>query len=145
MLTLAACDRAFTQQPKTTDLTGTYQLSKRSKDWLLKRKGYNALPVSEITLGADYSISILNLADCATNGFGHSAGTFVSGKGNWELEKDFVGWGLNLHIDKGGSLREAVYAGPWMGIRGRSAPYRLEIAIGDPDSGETIQYEKKGS
>jgi hypothetical protein len=145
VIAIAGCDKAFTKKPTTSDLVGTYLLSKPSEAFLFKRKGYKVIPVSEIRLGADYSISIVNLPDCATNGFGKSFGAFLSGEGRFEVEKALPGWGLTLRIEKSDSLRGGVYAGPWVGIRGRSAPYRLEVTIGDPDSGETILYERKPS
>jgi hypothetical protein len=145
VLAITGCDSAFTQKPKTTDLVGTYLLSKSSERFLLRSKAYKTVPTSEINLAADYGITIRNLPDCATNGFGKSFGAFLSGQGRWELEKAVPGWGLTLHVEKGESLRGGVYAGPWVGIRGRSAPYRLQVTIGDPDSGEAIVYERRRS
>ena len=143
LVTVAGCDREFTKKPTATNLAGTYLLGKHSETFLLRRKGYAKIPASEIRLGADYGIVILNLPDCATNGFGKASGEFLRGEGRWKLEKAVPGWGLTLTINDGGSLRRGVYAGPWLGVRGRSAPYRLEVTIGDPDSGETLLYEKK--
>jgi hypothetical protein len=142
-IAVAGCDRAFTEKPKVADLVGTYSLSKSSEDFLHNRKGYVKIPESEIALGSDQTVTITNLPDCATNGFGKSSGAFLSGEGRWEIEKGMPGWVLTLDIKRGGSLSGGVYTGCWMCIRGRSAPYRLGVTIGDPDSDETLLYEKK--
>lgn len=145
LLASVGCDQAFTKKPQTADLAGTYQLSKGSTTFLLRRKAYKTVPVSTITLGTNSHVTILNLPDCATNGFGDSRGAFISGGGTWEVERGSPGWVVTLDIDKSGSLHGGVYAGQWMAIRGKSQPYRLEVTIGDPDSGETIVYERAGN
>lgn len=127
------CDRVFTSQPKPSDLVGTYILSTESAGFLAKRKSYASIPASVIQLRADFSMSITNLADCAANGFGDSNGGFLSGEGKWSVEKEFIEW--KLAVD--GSVA------PYVQIRGRSAPYRLAVVVGDPDSGETLQYVRR--
>ena len=87
-------------------------------------------------------ISIRNLPDCAVDGFGRGGGKFLSGDGKWEIEKDFIAFGLTLRIADGGSMSPGIYAGPWIAIRRRSSPHVLEITVGDPDSGESIRYER---
>lgn len=142
---ISACDKVFTSEPNASDLVGSYLLTTNSEAFLKERKNYVSVPLSVIELGTNYSVSIENLPDCATNGFGESQGKFLSGEGTWEVEKAFMGYGLNLDIHEGGSLKQGIYAGPWIAIRGRSAPYILEVTIGDPDLGETIRYKRKSS
>ena len=80
--------------------------------------------------------------DCAVDGFGRGGGKFLSGDGKWEIEKDFIAFGLTLRIADGGSMSPGIYAGPWIAIRRRSSPHVLEITVGDPDCGESIRYER---
>lgn len=140
VLLIAGCSK----KPQASDLIGNYRLTETSKTFLVKGKGYKTLPVSVISLDSSYRVGLSNLPDCATNGFGHSSGQFVSGKGAWKLEKRFSAWGLTLAIDKGGSLEHGFYVN-WLTVRGWSPPYRLQMTIGDPDTGEVIVYEKNGS
>jgi hypothetical protein len=132
---LIGCDRVLISQPKPSDLVGTYILSKESASFLAKHKSYPSIPVSSMQLRPDFSMSITNLADCADNGFGKSSGGFLSGEGKWWVKKDFIEWSLAIN----GSVA------PYVQIRGRSAPYRLAVVVGDPDSGETLQYVRQSS
>jgi hypothetical protein len=139
---VAGCDRMFASQPATQDLVGVYRLSPASEAFLRTTKRYKVVPVSEVELKSGSKVSIRNLPDCAINGFGDSGGAFLSGDGMWRIEKDFVGHRISLDIKPGGSLKEGGYGGSWMVIRRRTAPHILEITVGDPDSGESIRYER---
>ena len=144
-MTLAGCDRIFAPEPAASDLVGAYRLMADSEDFLRTQKQYGSIPVSAIELRADSSISLRNLPDCATDGFGKSNGRFLSGEGKWRLRKAFIGYTLTLDIRDGGALSAGIYAGDWIAIRRRSTPHILEITVGDPDSGETIRYERSSS
>jgi hypothetical protein len=110
---------------------------------LLHDKGYSTIPESLIVLRPDMVLEIRNLPDCAGDGFGRGSGGFLSGAGTWELEKAFLGYGLTVTVEKGGTLGAGVYAGPWIQLRGASPPHDLEIIVGDPDSGETLRYAQR--
>jgi hypothetical protein len=142
-IALTGCDRVLVGRPATDDLIGKYSLTEASETFLRSHKGYSAVPSSFIELRPDFSVSIRNLPDCATDGFGTSKGGFLSGDGRWQLEKAFLGYGLTLDIRGGGSLKPGSYGGPWLAIRRRSSPHILELTVGDPDSGESIQYERR--
>jgi hypothetical protein len=144
-MAVAGCDRIFASQPAIKDLVGVYRLAAASEDFLRTTKGYKTVPSSEVELRPDFSISIRGLPDCATDGFGKSGGRFLSGDGVWAVENDFVGYRIVLRIGPGGSLKEGGYAGSWMVIRRRWPPHVLEVGVGDPDSGESIRYERRSS
>jgi hypothetical protein len=93
-ITLSGCDRIFAPEPAARDLIGIYRLTLDSEDFLRRRKGYHSLLASTIELRSDFGISIRNLPDCATDGFGNSNGRVVSGDGKWRLEKAFIGYTL---------------------------------------------------
>ena len=145
MLAIAGCDRVFVADPREPDLVGVYRLTSDSEGFLREQKGYGSIPVSVVELRPGSSISVRNLPDCAVDGFGRGSGAFVSGNGKWRLDKAFVGYGLTLDIAAGGTMKPGIYAGPWVAIRRRSSPHVLQISVGDPDSGESIRYERVSS
>jgi hypothetical protein len=144
-ITISGCDRIFAPKPAASDLIGIYRLTLDSEDFLRTRKGYHSFPASTVELRSDFGISVRNLPDCATDSFGKSNGRFVSGDGKWRLEKAFIGYTLTLDIQDGGSLAAGIYTGDWIAIRRRYAPHILEITVGDPDSDESIKYERTSS
>ena|SRR5713101_790722 len=144
-IAVAGCDRIFASQPTVQDLVGVYRLTAASEEFLRTTKGYKTIPLSEVELKSDSRISIRGLPDCATNGFGDSGGNFLSGDGLWRVESDFIGYRISLDIGPGGSLKEGGYGGSWMVVRRRWPPHTLEIGVGDPDSGESIRYERSSS
>ncbi len=139
---LAGCDQILMRKPGRKELEGRYFLAKASAKWLVTAKRYDHIPESVITLGPGPNLVVENLPDCAIDGFGAAHGRFLSGKGEWELEKASIGYGLNFDVGEGGSLPHGHYAGPWVTLRRRVAPHELEITVGDPDSRETVRYVK---
>jgi len=142
MLAFTGCDRVFVATPREPDLVGIYKLTADSENFLREHKAYGPIPVSVIELKSGSIISIRNLPDCAVDGFGEGSGVFLSGDGKWTVDKAFLGYGLNVDIADGGTMKPGIYAGPWVDIRRRSSPHVLEITVGDPDSGESIKYER---
>ena len=142
MPAIAACDQVFVRQPARVDLAGVYGLTSDARDFLVNEKGYpRSLPDVSVELRSDGHVVLRNVPDCAVDGFGKSGGRFLTGKGTWTLEKAFIGYTLTLEIAPGDSLPASIYAG-WVAIRRRSAPYELELTVGDPDSGERIRYHR---
>jgi hypothetical protein len=136
---LCGCDQVAMGCPSAHDLVGTYRLTKKSQDFLKRRKDYALVPTCEIELGPDSAIVIRNLPDCAGNGFGTSGNRYLSGGGRWELAKAFLGYEIHSDIKKGGTLA----SGPWVVIRGWKPRYELEVVVGDPDSGESLRYARQ--
>jgi hypothetical protein len=143
ILAVAGCDEIVQRRPSVPELAGRYSLTEASQHFLLNDKGYSTIPESLIDLRPDMVLEIRNLPDCARDGFGRSTGGFLSGAGTWKLEKAFLGYGLTVTVEKGGTLGAGVYAGPWIQLRGASPPHDLEITVGDPDSGETLRYARR--
>ena len=138
-----ACDEVLMRQPTTADLVGVYHLTDSSRAFLFGYKHYSSVPDSRIEIARDMRIDIRDLPDCADDGFGDSHGRFLSGHGSWELRQRFPGYGLDLRIEDGGTLRPGYYAGPWIRLRRASPPHELEITVGDPDSGEVLRYSQR--
>jgi len=142
LASVVACDQVLVREPKPADIAGVYQLASATREFLRSAKGYTSIPDSTIELRADGTLIVRDLPDCLVSGFGDPHGRFLSGRGTWELQKAFVGYGLNWVISPGDSLPAGGYSGPWVAIRRRSSPYDLEMSVGDPDSGETVRYER---
>jgi hypothetical protein len=53
--------------------------------------------------------------------------------------KGFFGYELTVDVSHG-SMPDGIHSG-FMKVRRRSPPYELEIAIGDPDSDESIRFQ----
>ena len=128
VVALVGCDRIFAGRPTIQDPAGVYRLTDASQGFLRTTKHYAAIPLSEIEL------------DCAVDGFGDSGGGFLSGDGRWRVKHDFTATSIELIIDPGGLLKDGGYL-DWMTIRRRWPPHVLQITMGDPDSGESFEYE----
>ena len=79
------------------------------------------------------------------DGFGDSHGSAVSGQGQWEIDATDFSSGLTVTISPDGSMAHGIYHGSSMLIRGQRVPYRIEMQLGDPDSDESITYERHES
>jgi len=128
---LSGCDQVAMRRPSVHDLAGTYRLTKKSQEFLKRRKDYALVPTCEIELGPGSAIVMRNLPDCADNGFGKSGGRFLSRGGKWELMKADLGYEVHSDI------------GPMVVVRGWKPHYELEVIVGDPDSGETLRYARQ--
>jgi hypothetical protein len=125
-------------------VAGVYTLSEESKAFLISQKNYKSVPPSSVTLTSDGSVTIESLPDAYVDGFGRGNGRFLRGQGKWELKTTDFGYGITLTIAGGGTLPPAIYHGSSILLRGRQAPYRIAFQLGDPDSRESISYEKHG-
>jgi hypothetical protein len=139
-LLLAACDQIFVREPSAGDLAGVYHLTPETRTFLKHDKGYPAIPDSTVELRSDGSLVIRDLPDCALDGFGKAGGRFLSGRGTWRINKEYIGYGLWWTIQPGDSLPAGAMGG--IAIRRRSPPYELEIIVGDPDTDERLRYQR---
>jgi len=138
---VAACDQILVRRPEKNDLAGVYDMTAETREFLTREKKYPSLPHTTIELRADGRVFVNGLPDCVERLDATAGGTFLSGSGTWTIEKQFVGYGIDLSIDPGGSLHDGGYIG-LIAIRHRSAPYDLEMTIGDPDSGERLRFAR---
>jgi hypothetical protein len=82
------------------------------------------------------------MPDAYIDGHGLGKGGSVSGRGTWELESTHSGYGVIFNIADGGTMPKSLYSGTSILIKGRKPPYRIEVQLGDPDSRESITFEK---
>ncbi len=70
----------------------------------------------------------------------------INGGGAWQLGKNDDYEVLNFQIQRENYRPDACgskYSGQ-LNLYGNKPPYKLHITIGDPDSGDAIQFERSG-
>lgn len=142
LLTLSACS-AHSPPPSLQDLPGSYRLSESSARFLQQQKHYAVLPPSEIRVNRDKTVTVIAMPDVYVDRSGEGAGGFVSGTGRWEVERFEDDYGLTLEIDPGGSMPPSIYAGNSVLIVGQPPAYQLQVILGDPDTEESLTYERR--
>jgi hypothetical protein len=141
LLTMGACSE-HSPPPSLQDLPGSYQLSAASARFLQQQKHYAALPSSEIRVNRDKTVTVIAMPDVYIDHSGEGRGSFVSGTGRWEVEQFEDDYGLTLEIDPGGSMPPSVYAGNSVLIVGQAPAYQLQVILGDPDTEESLTFER---
>jgi hypothetical protein len=142
LLTLSACSE-HSPSLSLQDLPGSYQLSDASARFLQEQKHYPTLPRSEIRVNRDRTVAVISMPDVYVDRFGEGSGGFVSGTGRWEVEQFEDDYGLTLLIEPGGSMPPSIYAGNSVLIVGQAPAYQLQVVLGDPDTEESLIYERR--
>jgi len=142
VVALAACSEKPFSFPDAQSLAGSYFLSEKSVEFLRREKGYVILPSCQVRIGGDGAASVIQMPDAYVN-FGRGSMGFVSGEGRWKVESADGDYGLEITIDKGGSMAAGIYAANSILIRGHKPPYQLEVQLGDPDSAESLTFETR--
>jgi hypothetical protein len=140
-------DRFLRRQPQERDLVGTYRID---SDTLARRisvpMSTTALSISRdsaIVLSADHKAKFSQVPEI------HPPATqscLVNGSGSWELGRNDAYSVVNVQIQRNVDRPsvdgcEPTYYGQLM-LYGKQSPYKLHITIGDPDSGDAMQFEK---
>ncbi len=125
-----------TNMPKEVDVIGTYNLSQESKIFLSERKNYQVYPDTiSVIFEANGKMYFKNLPDCLFNGFGESNGKFINKTENWNIGSSSMIWswieGWPISHDEGFQLY------------GEPPNYKLHASVGDPDSGETLIFNRE--
>jgi hypothetical protein len=132
----------YAHSKPTQSVAGTYELTSRSH--VLLENMYKNVKASQLELRPDGTFYIENIAS-AWSPF-PTAGGFENVKGNWRVGSDQTSWVVQLNVTSvkqaDGQLDRQGYETYAMLI-GQDAPYTLHFGIGDPDSGEALQYEKQ--
>jgi hypothetical protein len=119
-----------TEQPKNEDVAGSYLLVAQS----VTTNGISVLRGREcrLDLKPDGAFSITNYINWGPSGF-------LSTSGRWKCE--IVGstgghdmWGVRFDSDP--RINDAA-------LSGKNAPYRIVMIFGDPDSDQTMIFEKR--
>jgi len=140
-------DRFLTVEPVEKDVAGTYVIDADSLKRTIK------LPMSKSTLPLDRSARVVLSSDHKAEFIhvpedslseGREAGCSVTGRGSWRLSKNdsFSVVLARIVNEEPGSPCKGDFAYELM-LYGKRSPYKLHITIGDPDSGDAVQFEKQ--
>jgi hypothetical protein len=91
-------------------------------------------------------VAEVNLPDMWLDGFGRPSGKFHVGQARWRLVQNGSHWDVLLEFD--GSTTFGQDPGKpwitWLNLTHQRPPYAIYVGIGDPDSGEGLEYVKAG-
>jgi len=139
-------DRFLTARPSEEDVAGTYVIDADSQ----KRNIKLALPQDNGNFAIDHSAQIVLSGDHKAQ-FIHvpedyrgKAACSVTGRGSWHLGKNdsFSVVRASIVNEEPNSPCKGDFAYELM-LYGKRSPYKLHITIGDPDSGDAVQFEKQ--
>ncbi len=140
-------DQFLKSQPANGDLVGTYRVD---SDTLARRisipMSTKTLSISqdeEIVLSADHKAQFLHVPEIHEPAMQTCV---VSGAGSWDLGRNDAYFVVNVQIQPQNNPRlvdgcEPTYYGQLM-LYGKKPPYKLHITIGDPDSGDAMQFKR---
>ncbi|HEX4005582.1 MAG TPA: hypothetical protein VHX60_05380 [Acidobacteriaceae bacterium] len=134
------------RQPVEGDVVGWYAVDQASLHRTIKLPSGSRLTVdssSHILLSADHTAEFLSVPEELDNGFSCS----VTGRGTWSLGKNDSYFVIRVEIsdeESNGRCRDTFTAnyGEEINLYGESPPYRLHVTIGDPDSGDAVQFAR---
>jgi len=140
--------RFLKNQPAEGVLVGTYKVD---SDTLARRisipritKTLSISRDAEIVLSADHTAQFLYVPEIDTKNAIKTC--VITGAGSWRLDRNDDYAVVNVKIQQEDYRRsvdgcEPTYYGQLM-LYGKRPPYKLHITIGDPDSGDAVQFEK---
>ena len=144
LLCLVACQRDpwaygyLTGRVAEKDIVGTYFIDVDSRE----RAAVRRLVVkssARIVLAGDHRAEFVDLPEDLD---GHSA--LVTGRGTWRIDKnDGFTTVLATIVKAGFAEGRANEFGYVLQLYGKGAPYKLHLTIGDPESGDVVQFEKR--
>ena len=154
VLTLAGCqhdpwaDRFLTRQPAERDVVGWYGVDQASLRRSITRPMSGSRlkidPSAHIVLSADHNVEFFSVP-------GDTGGSLVcsiTGHGTWSLGKNdsyIVVRAMIADEEPNSRCRETFTANfaDELHLYGKRPPYRLHVTIGDPDSGDAVQFERR--
>lgn len=137
-------DRFLTAQPAEEDVAGTYVIDADSQQRTIKLPPSNGdFPIdhsARIVLSIDHKAEFIHVPE----DYRGQAACSVTGRGSWSLSKNG-----SFSVVRA-SIVNAEPSSPCKGdfgyelmLYGKTPPYKLHITIGDPDSGDAVQFEKQ--
>lgn len=123
-------------KPKEINLIGTWKATPAALDDMHNLGHYDYVTPRIIIL-SDHTFTMKNIPDWVFTASGTSYKKLISGSGRWELtppdESDggYRGWGISF-LPK--------YR--WGMLMGKEPPYSLQFPLGEPDSGDVMEFEK---
>ncbi len=137
-------DRFLTAEPAEKDVAGTYVIDVDSQKRTIKLALRNdAFPIdhsARIVLSSDHKAEFIHVPE----DYRGEVACSVTGRGSWLLGKNdsFSVVRASIVNVEPNSPCKGDFAYELM-LYGKKLPYKLQITIGDPDSGDAVQFEKE--
>ena len=141
-------DRFLTRQPAEQDVVGSYAVDQASLQRSIKqsmsRSPLRINPSARIILFADHRAEFSYVPEELIDGVSCS----VTGRGSWRLGKndDYITvWAFIADEEPNNRCKETLTSrfAEELHLYGTKPPYKLHVTIGDPDSGDAIQFERR--
>ena len=139
-------DRFLTARPSEQEVAGTYVIDADSQKRNIKlplEQNSGTFPIdhsAQIVLSGDHKAQFIHVPE----DYRGKAACSVTGRGSWHLGKNdsFSVVRASIVNEEPNSPCKGDFAYELM-LYGKRSPYKLHITIGDPDSGDAVQFEKQ--
>jgi hypothetical protein len=139
-------DRFLTAQPSEQNVAGTYVIDADSQKRNIKlplAQNNGTVPIdasAQIVLSGDHEAQFIHVPE----DYRGKDACSVTGRGSWQLDKNnnFSVVRASIVNEEPNSPCKGDFAYELM-LYGKRSPYKLHITIGDPDSGDAVQFEKQ--
>lgn len=132
-----------TVEPKKSDLVGTWIPDQATLEDMKKRGGYDTSLPTRLVLKSDGSLEIANMPDWWEIPFGTSRRAMASHSGSWSIYHDYPDYPdqpccWTIAVKYSNRAR-------FLKLLGNKPPHKIEIILGDPDSGNEMIFIKQAS
>jgi hypothetical protein len=139
--------RFLTNRPAERDVVGTYRVDSdtltRGVSIPMSSERVSISRDAEIVLSADHRAQYLHVPEIDMS---TTKTCVITGTGSWQQGRNDDYVVVNVEIQRKDYRESADPCGPTyhgqLMLYGKSPPYKLHITIGDPDSGDAVQFEK---
>ena len=152
-VSLAGCqydhwaDRFVTRQPAERDVVGLYAVDQASLQRTIKLPMSGSVlkvnPSAQILLSLNHNAEFFQVPEAIDDKLQCS----ITGRGTWRLGKNdryIVILVQIAHVESDSRCSETFSKfGDQLNLYGDKLPYRLHVTIGDPDTGDAVQFERR--
>jgi hypothetical protein len=139
-------DNFLTHQPAEQDVVGFYAVDQaslqRTIDLPMSGSPFKINPLARIHLAADHKAEFFSVPEALDD-----LQCTVTGRGTWRLVKNdsFIVVLVQIADEEPNSKCRNTFStnyGNEFNLYGARPPYKLHLTIGDPDSGDAVQFER---
>jgi hypothetical protein len=137
------CSEYTRAKPDEKDLVGVWVANARSIEWL-KEKGYAVASPPSLEIRADGTFDMRAMPDCWRVFFDKEwKKVLESGSGKWSVQhvQDWYALEMDFHHLNGKDW-QCTFSNHF-NLRRQKSPYMVHVTVGDPDSGDCIEFEKQ--
>lgn len=141
-------DEFLTRQPAEGDVVGFYAVDQASLQRTIKQPMTGTIlrinPSAHILLSPDHKVEFFQVPEMIHDDTPCS----VTGRGTWRFGKNdkyIVVWASIADEEPNGHCKDTFTSrfSEELNLYGAKPPYKLHVTIGDPDSGDAIQFERR--